>query len=206
MEIGFSSRLQKIFEGEVVALEPQFRRDMPPSLRVVSVRTAPDTAEALPAVTADAFMDEVLGAEARHRLRQLLRAAGGLRVGSAFTAASGAAFTRFVGAHAPCVGTSCADTMATPYYLEAPSGARAPGYTTVDLLLDWTHAYRRWSLGAYLQLRNALNAPNAVVYAGSVDLCQTPAPPTLVQAQHGVCDRYMRSVPRLPLAGVRVSF
>ena len=136
----------------------------------------------------------------------LLRAAGGLRVGSAFTAASGAAFTRFVGAHAPCVGTSCADTMATPYYLEAPSGARAPGYTTVDLLLDWTHAYRRWSLGAYLQLRNALNAPNAVVYAGSVDLCQTPAPPTLVQAQHGVCDRYMRSVPRLPLAGVRVSF
>ena len=35
VEIGFSSKLQKIFEGEVVALEPQFRRDMPPSLRVV---------------------------------------------------------------------------------------------------------------------------------------------------------------------------
>ncbi|MFN2550363.1 MAG: phage late control D family protein [Myxococcales bacterium] len=35
VEIGFASKLQKVFEGEVVALEPQFRRDMPPSLRVV---------------------------------------------------------------------------------------------------------------------------------------------------------------------------
>ncbi|MGZ6142981.1 MAG: phage late control D family protein, partial [Myxococcales bacterium] len=35
VEIGFSSKLQRVFEGEVVALEPQFRRDLPPSLRVV---------------------------------------------------------------------------------------------------------------------------------------------------------------------------
>ena len=35
VEIGFASKLQKVFEGEVVALEPQFRRDSPPSLRVV---------------------------------------------------------------------------------------------------------------------------------------------------------------------------
>jgi phage protein D len=35
VEIGFASRLQRVFAGEVVALEPQFRRDMPTSLRVV---------------------------------------------------------------------------------------------------------------------------------------------------------------------------
>jgi phage protein D len=35
VEIGFASKLQKVFEGEVVALEPRFRRDSPPSLRVV---------------------------------------------------------------------------------------------------------------------------------------------------------------------------
>ena len=35
VEIGFGSKLAKVFEGEVVALEPQFRRDMPSSLRVV---------------------------------------------------------------------------------------------------------------------------------------------------------------------------
>lgn len=35
VELGFGARLLPVFEGEVVALEPQFRRDMPPSLRVV---------------------------------------------------------------------------------------------------------------------------------------------------------------------------
>src|SRR5207245_357133 len=35
VELGYGARLGKVFEGEVVALEPQFRRDLPPSLRVV---------------------------------------------------------------------------------------------------------------------------------------------------------------------------
>src|SRR5438445_480435 len=35
VEIGFASKMSKVFEGEVVALEPQFRRDLPPALRVI---------------------------------------------------------------------------------------------------------------------------------------------------------------------------
>jgi len=35
IELGFHTALRRVFEGEVVALEPQFRRDLPPSLRVV---------------------------------------------------------------------------------------------------------------------------------------------------------------------------
>jgi phage protein D len=35
VEIGFHTKLKRIFEGEVVALEPIFRRDAPPSLKVV---------------------------------------------------------------------------------------------------------------------------------------------------------------------------
>ena len=35
VEIGFAPRLVKVFEGEVTALEPRFRRDMPPSLKVI---------------------------------------------------------------------------------------------------------------------------------------------------------------------------
>ena len=35
VEIGFGAQMTKVFEGEVVALEPQFRRDLPTSLRVV---------------------------------------------------------------------------------------------------------------------------------------------------------------------------
>ena len=34
VELGFTSKLSKVFEGEVVALEPQFRRDQAPALRV----------------------------------------------------------------------------------------------------------------------------------------------------------------------------
>lgn len=35
VELGFSARLEKVFEGEVVALEPQFTGGRPPALRVV---------------------------------------------------------------------------------------------------------------------------------------------------------------------------
>jgi phage protein D len=35
VEIGFAANMTKVFEGEVVALEPQFRRDLPASLRVI---------------------------------------------------------------------------------------------------------------------------------------------------------------------------
>lgn len=35
VELGFRGKLKQVFEGEVVGLEPQFRRDLPPSLRVV---------------------------------------------------------------------------------------------------------------------------------------------------------------------------
>ena len=35
VELGFESARKALFDGEVVALEPQFRRDVPPALRVV---------------------------------------------------------------------------------------------------------------------------------------------------------------------------
>ncbi|HUJ28919.1 MAG TPA: hypothetical protein VLW85_23020, partial [Myxococcales bacterium] len=35
VEMGFGSALAELFDGEVTALEPQFRRDKPPALRVV---------------------------------------------------------------------------------------------------------------------------------------------------------------------------
>jgi phage protein D len=35
VEMGFAQKLLQVFEGEVVALEPKFRRDSPPSLEVV---------------------------------------------------------------------------------------------------------------------------------------------------------------------------
>jgi hypothetical protein len=134
----------------------------------------------------------------------LVRARSALRVGGALTAASGAAFTRFVGS------IDAWQPGLVPYatlpYAEQPGGAQAPGYTTVDLLVDWDHVARGWTLDAYLQLRNALGATNAVTYAGSVEGCRGGQPPTTIPVAPGVCDYYARSLPRLPLAGVRVSF
>ncbi len=81
----------------------------------------------------------------------------------------------------------------------------------VERLLRTRHAisilcHLSISLAEYVQLRNALDATNAVIYTGSVDRCRTPEPPTKVRAQTGVCDYYTRGLPLLPLAGVRVSF
>jgi len=35
IDLGFGSRLSRIFDGEVVCLEPRFRRDVPPALHVI---------------------------------------------------------------------------------------------------------------------------------------------------------------------------
>lgn len=134
----------------------------------------------------------------------LVQVRPGLRVGGALTAASGAAFTRFVGSIAAWQPGLV--PYATLPYAELPGGAQAPGYTTLDVLVDWEHVARGWTLEAYLQLRNAFGATNAVTYAGSVEGCRGGQPPTMVQVAAGLCDYYVRSLPRLPLAGVRVSF
>lgn len=138
----------------------------------------------------------------------MLRASRAVRVGGALTAASGARFTRFVPAYECVPGSQACPPPADPDppYIEAPGGGQAPGYTTLDLLLDWRREYRSWSLGAYAQLRNALNATNVVTYAGSVDRCWGGQPPTKVEVRPGLCDYYARGLPLLPLAGVRVSF
>ncbi len=134
----------------------------------------------------------------------LTRLRPGVRLGTAVTVASGAAFTRFVGSI-----DAWRDSL-IPYttlpYADLPGGIHGPGFATLDALVDWTHVGRASTVEAYVQLRNALGATNAVIYAGSVEGCAGATPPTKVQVARGVCDYYVRSLPRLPLAGVRVSF
>jgi hypothetical protein len=93
-----------------------------------------------------------------------------------------------------------------PHTVEEPSAGRAPPYATVDLLADWTWSHRGWHLSALLQLRNALNWRNANTYAGSIAGCSLPAGPGTVIPRPGVCDRFDRGFPLLPLLGVRVAF
>jgi hypothetical protein len=134
-----------------------------------------------------------------------------LAVGGAVTAASGAPFTRFYALlyqRVPCdtVGPSCLVPGKVPVSVENPSGGRAPPYATVDLLVEWTWPHRGWDLSASLQLRNALNWRNASTYAGSIENCSLPAGSGTVIPRPGICDRFDRGLPMLPLVGVRVAF
>ncbi len=146
-------------------------------------------------------------------LTAMLRLGAAWRVGAAFTAASGAPFSRFLLGVAPCdssLGGACppADTAARS--IEGANAERGPAYASLDALVDWSHQLGRFRIGAFLQVRNVLNRANAVTYTGSVDQCTTPNPPILVRApntpQINVCDRFDKGVPILPLAGIRIAF
>jgi hypothetical protein len=141
----------------------------------------------------------------------MVRAASHLELGGAVTAASGAPFTRFYARlyqQVPCdtVGPSCLVPGKVPETVEEPSNGRAPPYATVDLLAEWTWRHRGWDLSASLQLRNALNWRNASTYSGSIASCSLPAGPGTVIPRPGICDRFDRGLPLLPLLGVRVAF
>jgi hypothetical protein len=130
-----------------------------------------------------------------------------VRFGAAFTWASGAPFSRFLLSPVPCAsGEICSTTDSSAFYIESPNAARAPSYAGLDLLLDWTRSVGKVQLGAFLQVRNVLNRANAITYTGSVQQCTVAAPPRLVAVGGGVCDRFDRGVPFLPLGGVRVAF
>jgi hypothetical protein len=141
----------------------------------------------------------------------MVRVASRLALGGAVTAASGAPFTRFYARlyqQVPCdtLGPSCMVPGKVPTDVEEPSNGRTPPYSTVDLLAEWTWPHRGWDLSASLQLRNALNWRNASTYAGSIANCSLPAGPGTVIPRPGVCDRFDRGLPLLPLLGVRVAF
>jgi hypothetical protein len=140
----------------------------------------------------------------------LLRGPGGLRLGTAFTAASGAPFTRFVLNPLACNPEleTCADTSFVTSEVEASNANRAPAHVTLDLFGDWTRRFNSWSLSVFVQVRNVLNRRNAVTYAGSFEQCTVdPAfTPDRRQARAGICDAFDRGLPLLPLVGVSVEF
>ena len=151
-------------------------------------------------------------ADRRHVLSAtaMARVGASWRAGAALTAMSGAPFSRFLLGVAPCDATlgPCPAPDSVALVIEAPNAERAPGYLSLDLMLDWSHTVGRVQVGAYAQLRNVLNRANAVTYLGSVDQCTNPHPPTLVpvSGRAGWCDQFNQGMPLLPMIGVRVAF
>ncbi len=148
-------------------------------------------------------------ADRRHAvdLTLLARLGDAWRVGGAFTAASGAPFSRFLLGVASCDSLLlCGPADSAALSIELPNGARSRGYASLDLLVEWTRPTGRVRWGAYLQVRNVLDLVNPVTYTGTLDQCGRPDPPLLVEVRPGVCDRFDRGLPRLPLAGLRLTF
>ncbi|CAN5869301.1 TonB-dependent receptor [soil metagenome] len=160
-------------------------------------------------------------ADRRHTFdaTSMFRAGGGLRLGAAFSYASGAPFTRFFPGSHDCRFTSIAGTSIlipqdydctwTEYpRVEGPNAERAPAYASLDVLLDWQRRFRGWEMGVFLQLRNALNRDNTISYSNTVReycaiRCGTTAGDTWGWEQR---DEFLPGMPILPLFGVRVAF
>lgn len=143
-------------------------------------------------------------------LSTMVRLGTSWRVGAAFTAASGAPFTRFLlGCDS---GGTCQTGDSTAQRVELPNAERAPGYAALDLLLDWSRDVGRVRIGAYLQIRNALNRVNQITYTGTLTcpanarLPQYDPLPGLDQSGRQLCDRFDRGLPILPLGGIRIAF
>jgi hypothetical protein len=138
-------------------------------------------------------------ADRRHVLSAtlLMRATKALRMGAAFTAASGVPFTRTIATATECAAEPGCDPAKLPW-MSAPHAERAPTFASLDLLLDYTVRLRGLELGAYAQLRNALDRENATVYTGDQSGC------TAVGCGTDLRSLYERGVPRLPVVGLRV--
>lgn len=139
----------------------------------------------------------------------MMQVAGGFRAGAAYSAMSGAAFTRREGGLADC-GAPLASGCRYMTYGHPPGGERGPAYRGLDLLADWSTRYRGWEIGAYAQLSNALGNENPGAYQASgpdclravVARCRDAGLIVTGPAQ----DRYLPSMQRIPAFGVRVGF
>jgi hypothetical protein len=130
-----------------------------------------------------------------------------VRLGAALTASSGARFTRVHLGPVVCASKDvvCPDTVFTATTIEDAGGAEAPAYVVLDLVADWIHTFRSWQLAVTVQLKNALNRQNAVTYVGTYSGCNQDSPMERVILP-GVCDRFDRGLPLLPLVGVSARF
>lgn len=140
-------------------------------------------------------------ADRRHVLSTtaMVRTTDALRVGGAFTAASGVPFTRTIADPDECAAHPGCDPTRLPWLAE-PTAARAPTYASLDLLIDWTGRVGRLDVGVYAQLRNVLGRENATIYTADEPGCH------LLGCAGQLRSEYERGVPRLPVIGVRVRY
>ena len=130
---------------------------------------------------------------------------GSVRLMAAHTAASGAPYTRVHPGYYICdfVEDYCIEYV--PDILELPNAARAPWYSALDLLAEWTRVYSAWRFAIHVELRNLLNRRNDITYAvtrGGPCWRQTVDAPFCSQD----ADEFHRGVRRQGFIGLKIEF
>jgi hypothetical protein len=128
----------------------------------------------------------------------MIRPIQALRLGAAFTAATGVPFTRAISDSLECTGEPGCDPEELPWAGD-PHATRAPAYASLDLLVDWARQVGGVQIGVYGQIRNVLGRENATIYIGDGSDCLAVGC-TIDELRN----RYEQGVPRLPVIGVRV--
>jgi hypothetical protein len=145
----------------------------------------------------------------RHTLSAttMLRLGRGWQFGAAYTAASGIAYTRSFDGQIGCTLEDECFWVTEPWVGE-PGAMRGAALRGLDLLVDWNRQFRRWNLGGFLQLRNALGRSNNGRYLGSEpQVCYDYDGGCWPQnAKGGYYDDFLPGLPLLPLLGFRVNF
>jgi hypothetical protein len=145
-------------------------------------------------------------AEQRHALdaTALLRLGRRWQVGAAYMASSGIPFTRVFEGAVDCHTQAPRCVWGREPSTGAPGADLTPAFRSLDLLVDWTREFRGWRLGAYLQLRNALNHRNAGRYTGSSDCADFGV--QFCRTHPGPVDQFESGLPTLPVIGFRAAF
>jgi hypothetical protein len=130
---------------------------------------------------------------------------GSIRLVGAHTAASGAPYTRVHPGYYLCdyVEDYCVEYV--PDILEMPNASRAPWYSAVDLLAEWTKVYSAWRFAIHFEVRNLLNRRNDITYGvtrGGPCWRQTIDAPFCSQS----VDEFHRGVRRQGFVGLKVEF
>ncbi|HEX8358521.1 MAG TPA: TonB-dependent receptor [Longimicrobium sp.] len=147
------------------------------------------------------------GADQRHSVDVAARASlgRGFHLGGALTASTGGASNRFFAGIATCSVVVAGCQWAELPRAGEPGSVRAAPYASLDLAADWTRAFGPLRVTAFAQLRNALDRDNPARYNHSVSYagCGFGRP---VEGEPGCTDDVWSSgLPRIPVAGVRVS-
>jgi hypothetical protein len=153
-------------------------------------------------------------ADQRHTLdlSVLARVSHRWRVGAAYTASSGLPYTRASDGEVRCDSPRACAWREEPW-LHEPNGRRTGAFGSLDLLAEWGRSYRNVELGAYVQLRNALNRENPGRYLGfngsrCVENCDagwyTPGETRVRRFEPA--DEFVPGFPTIPVVGLRISF